>query len=89
MLGQRTPFRAVPFFWTSQYGVALAYVGHAPSWDAIETRGEASQGEVTVAYLSHGNVRAVATIGRDRLSLRAEEALERDDQKTLRKLVGL
>ena len=29
MLGRPEPFRAVPFFWSQHYDMALNYVGHA------------------------------------------------------------
>jgi hypothetical protein len=35
ILGQRTPFTDVPFFWSQHYDVPINYVGHAESWDEI------------------------------------------------------
>ena len=40
MLGPRTPFRAVPFFWSQHYDVPINYVGHAEKWDDIEIDGD-------------------------------------------------
>jgi NADPH-dependent 2,4-dienoyl-CoA reductase/sulfur reductase-like enzyme/nitrite reductase/ring-hydroxylating ferredoxin subunit len=36
MLGRREAFRAVPFFWSQHFDVALNYVGHAERWDSID-----------------------------------------------------
>jgi NADPH-dependent 2,4-dienoyl-CoA reductase/sulfur reductase-like enzyme/nitrite reductase/ring-hydroxylating ferredoxin subunit len=79
MLGLGTPFRNVPFFWSQHYDVTLAYVGHAESWDAIEVKGSLAERDATVVYRQSGRVLAVVTIGRDRLSLAIEAALERGD----------
>lgn len=76
MLGQGRPFADAPFFWSQHYDVTLAYVGHTPSWDRIETRGQLVQRDFAAAYLKGGRIVAVLTVGRDLESLRAEAALE-------------
>nr|WP_245676831.1 FAD-dependent oxidoreductase [Oligoflexus tunisiensis] len=83
LLGQRAPYRTVPFFWTAQYDTTLAYVGHAPAWDEIRVSGKVQNNDATVAFLSQGVVRAVATLGRDTASLEAEAALESGDNARL------
>jgi 3-phenylpropionate/trans-cinnamate dioxygenase ferredoxin reductase subunit len=75
--GERTRFGAVPFFWSQHYDVAIAYVGHASSWDDAEVDGNPAGRDCTVTYRRGGEVRAVATIFRDRESLLAELAMER------------
>ena len=75
--GERTRFDAVPFFWSQHYDVAIAYVGHASSWDDVEVDGDPAARDCTVTYRKDGEVRAVATIFRDRESLAAELAMER------------
>ena len=76
ILGYRERFDAVPFFWTSQYGVSIRYVGHAEKWDAVEIDGRLEDQDCAVTYKSAGHVLAVATIGRDFQSLQAEAAME-------------
>ena len=39
IIGERTPFTDVPFFWSQHYDVAINYVGHAERWDGIEIDG--------------------------------------------------
>jgi NADPH-dependent 2,4-dienoyl-CoA reductase/sulfur reductase-like enzyme/nitrite reductase/ring-hydroxylating ferredoxin subunit len=76
MLGLAERFGAVPFFWSQHYDMTINYVGHAETWDRIEIDGRLDQGDAVVRYLERGQVRAVATIGRDLASLEAESRME-------------
>jgi apoptosis-inducing factor 3 len=77
MLGRREPFDAVPFFWSQHYDVPIAYVGHAEKWDKVEIDGRVEAKDCAVTYSRAGRILAVATIGGDGKSLRAELELER------------
>jgi 3-phenylpropionate/trans-cinnamate dioxygenase ferredoxin reductase subunit len=83
MLGERVPFRAIPFFWTRQYDVGIDYVGHHETWDRIDLDGDLGRRDCTVTYRRGGRILAVATVGRDRDCLLAELAMERDDPRAL------
>ncbi len=76
ILGRGKRFDAVPFFWSQHYDQAISYVGHAPAWDRAELSGDPAAGECTVAFHAGGRKLAVATLGRDLESLRAEAAFE-------------
>jgi len=76
MLGRREKFDAVPFFWSQHYDVTINYVGHAASWDAIKVDGDLAARDCAFRYQLGGRTLAVATIGRDRVNLKAELALE-------------
>lgn len=75
MLGVRTRFQDVPFFWSAHYDVTIRYAGHAPSWDAIEIDGDITARDCLVSYWKAGRRVAVATIGRDVQALEWAAAL--------------
>jgi NADPH-dependent 2,4-dienoyl-CoA reductase/sulfur reductase-like enzyme/nitrite reductase/ring-hydroxylating ferredoxin subunit len=89
ILGGAVRFDAVPFFWSAHYDVTIAYVGHATSWDRVDVDGSIDARDAAVAFRRGKKTLAVATIGRDRASLEAEAAMERDDENALRRLVPL
>jgi NADPH-dependent 2,4-dienoyl-CoA reductase/sulfur reductase-like enzyme/nitrite reductase/ring-hydroxylating ferredoxin subunit len=77
MLGRRQPFDAVPFFWTEQYDLGIAYVGHAEQWDDIAIDGSIDERDCALTFLRDGRKQAVAVIHRDLEGLHAEVELER------------
>ncbi len=87
MLGLGAPFRDVPFFWSQHYDVTFAYVGHAGTEDTIEVMGSIPKRDATAVYRHEGRVVAVVTIGRDRLSLAIEAALEHENEAAVEALL--
>jgi NADPH-dependent 2,4-dienoyl-CoA reductase/sulfur reductase-like enzyme/nitrite reductase/ring-hydroxylating ferredoxin subunit len=79
ILGQREIFSAVPFFWTEQYDLGIAYVGHAEKWDSAQIDGQldARTRDCAITYRRDGKKLAVAVIHRDLQGLRAEVDFER------------
>jgi NADPH-dependent 2,4-dienoyl-CoA reductase/sulfur reductase-like enzyme len=77
MMGERTPFRAVPFFWSQHYDVPINYVGHAEGWDNIEIDGDVMKRDCVVRYVKDGRALAVASIYRDTDSLKAAAEMEK------------
>ena len=77
----------MPFFWSQHYDVPINYTGHAEPWDSIEVAGSLSDRNCLVAYRTKGRIVAVASIYRDRDNLLAEDALSRDDQPALERLM--
>ncbi|HXD21974.1 MAG TPA: FAD-dependent oxidoreductase, partial [Gemmatimonadaceae bacterium] len=79
ILGGRQRFDAVPFFWTDQYDVSVAYVGHAEAWDEAVFEGQlnAETRDCAITYKSGGKAVALATVFRDVQSLMTEAGLER------------
>ena len=76
MLGRREAFDAVPFFWSQHYDVTINYVGHAERWDRTQIEGSLESRDCAIRYQAGDRVLAVATIGRDPESLRAEVSLQ-------------
>ena len=81
-------YRDVPFFWSQHYDLTLASVGHAAAWDRLETRGSLESADFAAWYSKGGQVRALVTVGRDLLSLRAEAAMEANDEAALAALLS-
>jgi NADPH-dependent 2,4-dienoyl-CoA reductase/sulfur reductase-like enzyme/nitrite reductase/ring-hydroxylating ferredoxin subunit len=77
ILGRREPFDTVPFFWTEQYDLALAYIGHAEKWDEATIDGDLEAQDCSITYWQAGRKLAVAVIHRDLDGLRAEVEFER------------
>jgi hypothetical protein len=57
--------------------VTIKYVGHAEKWDVVQIDGTLESRDCSVTYMRGGRRLAVATISRDRESLQAELAMER------------
>jgi NADPH-dependent 2,4-dienoyl-CoA reductase/sulfur reductase-like enzyme/nitrite reductase/ring-hydroxylating ferredoxin subunit len=83
MMGQRTPFIDVPFFWSAHYDIVIAYVGYAFPWDRLAIDGNIEARDCTVRYYRGNEVIAAATIFRDRESLQIEADLEQRMKRTL------
>lgn len=76
MLGRQERFAEAPFFWSQHYHTVINYVGHAESWDRLQVDGDPAAHDCAVTYWRGDRKLAVATVGRDLASLRAEVALE-------------
>ncbi len=83
ILGRDLAFASPPFFWSTQFDVTINYVGHAESWDRIDIAGDLGKRDATLAYRRGAETLAVATLGRDQVSLDAEAAFEHNDQAAL------
>ena len=78
MLGHKQAFDVVPFFWSQHYDTTISYVGHAEHWDRLDVEGDPAAHDCTVSFWHRGKKLAVATVGRDLDSLRAEVAFEQE-----------
>jgi NADPH-dependent 2,4-dienoyl-CoA reductase/sulfur reductase-like enzyme/nitrite reductase/ring-hydroxylating ferredoxin subunit len=87
MLSIPGEFRDVPFFWSQHYDVTLKYVGHVEKWDTIQVAGSLEKGDAQVLYRVAGRVMALVTVGRDRLSLEAEAAMQANQDDRLEALL--
>lgn len=76
MLGLKRRFTAAPFFWTEQFGVALQYVGHAPSWDELRPDGDIAKRDFILRYYRDGKHLASASVDRYDENLQDELSIE-------------
>ena len=79
MPGIGGPFRQTPFLWRQHYHVTISYVGCAPKWDDCRIQGDLEKHDACAVYRRKNRIITVATIGRDRLSLQVEAAMEAGD----------
>lgn len=76
ILGQQERFDYVPFFWTEQYDLGLACVGHAAAWDEISIDGSLETRDCTITYRLAGKELGKAFVHRDLDGLRTELEME-------------
>lgn len=73
MLGQRAPYRVVPFFWSAQ-PVSVRYAGHCPKADEIIVSGNVADKKIIAFYVMAGVVKAVLAINYDPAAVAAHAA---------------
>lgn len=73
MAGLQRKFDGVPFFWTTQFGETLNYVGYSPDWQDIRIQGNLDSRQFLAYFVSDSKVHAVAGMNRDREVARWEE----------------
>jgi 3-phenylpropionate/trans-cinnamate dioxygenase ferredoxin reductase component len=59
IIGELTPYHAVPWFWSNQYDLRLQTVGLSVGYDATVVRGDPETRAFSVIYLKHGKVIAL------------------------------
>jgi 3-phenylpropionate/trans-cinnamate dioxygenase ferredoxin reductase subunit len=65
MLGDRQPFREVPYFFSDLADWSgFEYVGPAQQWDEVVIRGNPDDGEFSAWYLHEGRVKGTLAVGR-------------------------
>ncbi|MGE5446258.1 MAG: FAD-dependent oxidoreductase, partial [Ignavibacteriales bacterium] len=75
MAGKKTVYNSVPFFWTTQVGLNLRYVGHVKNWDDIIIHGDLSSKEFIAFYVKDNRVLAAAGNKRDKEMAAIEELI--------------
>ena len=58
MLGTRTAFTQLPFFYSDQYEFGMEYRGHATTWDQVVFRGDPESREFLAFWMHQGTVLA-------------------------------
>jgi apoptosis-inducing factor 3 len=63
MLGEKNPYRSVPFFWTRQYGKSIKFSGYPLKWEQIAYRGDPDGGNFVAGFYRGNKLRATAGSG--------------------------
>ena len=87
VLGAKRAYAVPPFFWSQHYDVQISYVGHAGRGAKAEVFGSLDGKDCAIAYREEGVVTAVATIGRDLVSLKVQDAFARGDAAGVERIV--
>ncbi|KPJ82699.1 MAG: hypothetical protein AMS17_18875 [Spirochaetes bacterium DG_61] len=66
MLGKKSDYSEVPFFWTHQYEMEIRYVGYVKSPDMIKFRGDAAGESFVAGFYEKGRLKAAAGLGREK-----------------------
>ena len=65
MMGRKSDYSEVPFFWTHQYDLNVRYVGYSNSPDQVMERGDVEGDNFVCGFYEKGRLKAAAGIGRD------------------------
>jgi 3-phenylpropionate/trans-cinnamate dioxygenase ferredoxin reductase subunit len=66
MLGQRTAYEEIPWFWSDQYETNVQYVGFHTTWDELVVRGRLDSGSYLACYVKDGRIDAAVALNRGR-----------------------
>ncbi len=72
MLGKGEPFVGVPFFWTHQHRLALAFVGCLQGWDDVVFDGDVESGDFMAFFFAGGRLRGAGGTRGEQLGAFAE-----------------
>jgi NADPH-dependent 2,4-dienoyl-CoA reductase/sulfur reductase-like enzyme/nitrite reductase/ring-hydroxylating ferredoxin subunit len=86
MAGKPTRYNAVPFFWTTQFGITLNYVGHAHSWDEVVIEGDTKEHDFLAYYVKGSKILAAAGMSRDHELAIVEELMRLDKMPSVDQL---
>lgn len=86
MMGKQIPFTSVPFFWTTQAGLHIRYVGYVKDWDEIIIDGDVFSKEFIAYYVKNNCVLAVLGSKRDQEMAAIEELIRLKKMPTPKEL---
>jgi len=69
------------------YTTVISLVGHASSGSDLDIRRDLAAGNACAIHRQNNRVAAVASVGRDRVSLAVEAASEQDDKAALESIL--
>ncbi len=66
MLGQRTAYEEIPWFWSDQYETNVQYVGFHTTWDELVIRGRLDSRSYLACYVKDGRIDSAVALNRGR-----------------------
>jgi NAD(P)H-nitrite reductase large subunit len=72
MVGKKTAFDGIPFFWSLLLGKGIRFCGHSANWDELVTHGNLEEYKFVVHFIKGDKVTAVCTIGTNAAVVAAE-----------------
>jgi 3-phenylpropionate/trans-cinnamate dioxygenase ferredoxin reductase subunit len=75
ILGERTTYDPVPWFWSDQYDVKLQIAGLSDGYDRCETVGDPADGSFAVEYRKQGRLIAVDAANNPRAHMMARRRI--------------
>ena len=76
--GAGDAYRSVPYFWTTQHGLHLRYVGQVEAFEEVVIEGDLGARDFVAYYLKNGRVWAACGSGRDKELAAFEELMRRE-----------
>jgi 3-phenylpropionate/trans-cinnamate dioxygenase ferredoxin reductase subunit len=76
ILGKKTAYKAVPWFWTFQYELKLQMAGISNNYDSFFIRGEQTSGKFSVYYFKNNKLIGVDSLNKPADHLNARKLLE-------------
>jgi 3-phenylpropionate/trans-cinnamate dioxygenase ferredoxin reductase component len=64
MVGRRTAYDEIPWFWSDQYDSNVQYVGFHSTWDQLVVRGSLDSASYLACYLNDGRIDAAVGLNR-------------------------
>jgi 3-phenylpropionate/trans-cinnamate dioxygenase ferredoxin reductase component len=71
MMGRRTPYDAIHWFWSDQYDLNIQYAGFHQESDRLVIRGSLGKRDCTAFYMNDGRIDAVVALNRGKELRRA------------------
>lgn len=76
LCGQQQQLKALPWFWSDQYGLKLQMAGLSEGHDQFVLRGVPAEGQFSAFYLKEGKVIAVDCVGRPAEFMQARRLIQ-------------
>lgn len=86
MLGIKTAYDGIPFFWTRLFDINFRYVGYAKDWDDVIIDGDIRERNFIAYYARKNRVLAAAGVNRDKELAAIEEMMRANKMPSADKL---